>query len=60
MSIFWSSFSLVRKRSIILCTSRSFSKIFFGRRVELVTTESLSPYIGPAILSEVEYASIDT
>lgn len=32
----------------------------FGRRVELVTTESLSPYIGPAILSEVEYASIDT
>ncbi len=29
-----------------------------GRRVELVTLESLSPYIGPHILSEVEYASI--
>ncbi len=30
----------------------------FGRRVDLVTTESLSPYIGPHILSEVEYAPI--
>jgi predicted nucleotidyltransferase len=29
----------------------------FGRRVELVTPESLSPYIGPHILREVEYAS---
>ncbi len=29
-----------------------------GRRVELVTPESLSPYIGPHILREVEYASI--
>lgn len=28
-----------------------------GRKVELVTPESLSPYIGPHILSEVEYAS---
>ena len=27
------------------------------RRVELVTTEALSPYIGPHILEEVEYAS---
>ena len=27
------------------------------RRVEVVTTEALSPYIGPHILSEVEYAS---
>lgn len=26
----------------------------FGRRVELVTPESLSPYIGPRILEEVE------
>ena len=25
-----------------------------GRRVELVTTESLSPYIGPRILAEAE------
>ncbi|MDX6446801.1 MAG: uncharacterized protein QOH71_3875 [Blastocatellia bacterium] len=29
-----------------------------GRRIELVTPESLSPYIGPHILREVEYASI--
>jgi predicted nucleotidyltransferase len=27
-----------------------------GRKVELVTPESLSPYIGPHILQEVEYA----
>lgn len=27
------------------------------RRVEIVTTEALSPYIGPHILKEVEYAS---
>lgn len=25
-----------------------------GRRVELVTTEALSPYIGPRILAEAE------
>lgn len=29
-----------------------------GRRVELVTPESLSPYIGPYILQEVEYVSV--
>ena len=29
-----------------------------GRRVELVTPESLSPHIGPHILREVEYASV--
>ncbi len=28
------------------------------RRVELITMESLSPYIGPHILEEVEYAPI--
>jgi hypothetical protein len=27
------------------------------RRIELVTVESLSPYLGPHILREVEYAS---
>jgi len=27
-------------------------------RVELVTVESLSPYLGPHILEEVEYASL--
>jgi len=31
----------------------------FGRRVDLVTTEALSPYIGPHILAEVEYVSSD-
>lgn len=30
----------------------------FGRRVEVVTPESLSPYIGPHILREVQYAEI--
>ena len=28
-----------------------------GRKVELLTPESLSPYIGPHILREVEYAA---
>ena len=28
-----------------------------GRRVELVTPESLSPYIAPHILNEIEYVS---
>jgi predicted nucleotidyltransferase len=32
----------------------------FGRKVELVTPESLSPYIGPHVLREVEYASISS
>lgn len=31
----------------------------FGRRVELVTPEALSPYIGPYILREVEYVPLD-
>lgn len=30
----------------------------FDRPIELVTPESLSPYIGPLILDEVEYVSI--
>lgn len=30
----------------------------FGRHVDLVTPESLSPYIAPHILGEVEYATI--
>lgn len=30
----------------------------FKRRVELVTTEALSPYIGPRILQEVEYVLV--
>jgi hypothetical protein len=27
-------------------------------KIELVTVESLSPYLGPHILKEVEYASL--
>lgn len=30
----------------------------FGRSVELVTPEALSPHIGPYILKEVEYVSV--
>lgn len=30
----------------------------FNRRVELITKQSLSPYIGPHILKTVEYASL--
>jgi predicted nucleotidyltransferase len=35
-----------------------FLEDLFHRRVELVTPESLSPYIGPHILSEVEYVTL--
>lgn len=35
-----------------------FLEDLFGRKVDLVTNESLSPYIGPKILQEVEYAVI--
>lgn len=35
-----------------------FLEDLFGRQVDLITTESLSPYIGPHILREVEYASV--
>lgn len=30
-----------------------------GRKVDLVTPESLSPHIGPKILAEIEYGVID-
>jgi predicted nucleotidyltransferase len=30
----------------------------FGKKVELVTLQSLSPYIGPHILKTVEYVSL--
>jgi predicted nucleotidyltransferase len=33
-----------------------FLEELLGRPVDLVTTESLSPYLGPKILREVEYA----
>jgi hypothetical protein len=35
-----------------------FLEELFGRRVELVTPEALSPYIGPHILREVEYVPL--
>jgi len=35
-----------------------FLEELFGSKVDLVTTESLSPHIGPHILEEVEYASL--
>jgi predicted nucleotidyltransferase len=37
-----------------------FLEDLFGRKVDLLTIESLSPYIGPHILDEVEYVSIDS
>jgi predicted nucleotidyltransferase len=37
-----------------------FLEDLFGRTVDLVTIESLSPYIGPHILDEVEYVSINS
>lgn len=35
-----------------------FLEELFGRAVDLITIESLSPYIGPHILNEVEYVSL--
>jgi predicted nucleotidyltransferase len=35
-----------------------FLEDLFGKKVELVTTQSLSPYIGPYILKTVEYVSV--
>ncbi|MEL6649194.1 MAG: nucleotidyltransferase family protein [Bacteroidota bacterium] len=34
------------------------SSLFEDRRIEIVTMNGLSPYIGPKILSEVSYAQI--
>ena len=36
-----------------------FLEALFDRRVELVTRESLSPFLGPHILREVEYVTFD-
>ncbi|WP_269544109.1 nucleotidyltransferase family protein [Chloroflexus aggregans] len=35
-----------------------FLEDLFDRKVDLMTVEALSPYIGPHILREVEYVSI--
>ncbi len=37
-----------------------FLEDLFGRSVDLVTVESLSPHISPHILKEVEYVSINS
>ncbi len=37
-----------------------FHEALCGRRVELVTPESLSPYLGPHMLREMEYVTFDT
>lgn len=35
-----------------------FLEDLFERSVDLITIESLSPYVGPRILDEVEYAAV--
>lgn len=35
-----------------------FCEDLFGRRVEIVTPNSLSPYLGPRILAEIEYVVV--
>ena len=35
-----------------------FLEELFSRKVEVVTTDSMSPYIGPHVLKEVEYVSL--
>jgi len=37
-----------------------FLEEILGRKVDILTKESLSPYIGPRILHEVEYVTLDT
>jgi uncharacterized protein len=37
-----------------------FLEDILGRKVDLITKESLSPYIGPRILQEVEYVSLNS
>lgn len=36
-----------------------FHEDLLGRKVDLVTRESLSPYLGPKILADVEYETLD-
>ena len=48
-----------RKYFVNFMNLASFLEDLFGRRVELVTPESLSPHIGPKIMREIEYAVTD-
>lgn len=47
-----------RKTLANLVDLGDFLEALFHRRVELITPESLSPYLGPHILREVQYAQI--
>ncbi|MBM3836695.1 MAG: nucleotidyltransferase family protein [Verrucomicrobia bacterium] len=51
-------FETGRKTLANLVELGDFLQALFGRRVELVTPESLSPYIAPMILREVRYARL--
>jgi hypothetical protein len=51
-------FAQGRKTLTTLIDLGDYLESLFGRRVDLVTIESLSPYIGPHILREVQYAQI--
>ena len=46
------------RKLINLVNLGEFLEELFGRQVELVTPESLSPYMGPGILKEVQYATL--
>jgi predicted nucleotidyltransferase len=50
-------FSKEKKNIHNLVGLGDFLEKLFGKKVELVTKESLSKYIGPHILKEVQYAS---
>lgn len=39
-------------------STAEFAEKILGRKVDLVTTEALSPHIGPHILKEVQYVQI--
>jgi uncharacterized protein len=47
-----------RKNFDVFMQLSFFLEDLLGRRVELVTTEALSPYLGPHILNEAVYADL--
>src|SRR5437763_11880402 len=51
-------FEAGRKTLANLVDLGDFLEVLFHRRVELITREALSPYIGPHILNEVHYAAL--
>lgn len=52
------SFAPGRKSFDAFCEAAEVLEAAVGRRVDLVTTESLSPYLAPHILREVEYVDL--